>query len=100
MTTLLTDELWSTVEPQLPKHRPSPKGGHPRCNDRRCLEDILYVLRGGIAWGLPPKELAAGPGPAGRRFDVRTCAGVWGTVLCRRGRDVRSLWRRRCDRVI
>ena len=80
MTTLLTDELWSTVEPLLPKHRPSPKGGHPRCGDRQCLEGILYVLRGGIAWRLLPKEFGVSPSTCWRRFDEWTQAGVWDKV--------------------
>lgn len=80
MATLLTDELWCTVRPLLPKHRPSPKGGHPRCDDRKCLEGILYVLRGGIAWRLLPKEFAVSPVTCWRRFDEWTNAGVWDKV--------------------
>jgi len=80
MTTLLTDELWSTVAPVLPKHRPSPKGGHPRCDDRWCLEGILYVLRGGIAWRLLPKEFGVSPSTCWRRFDEWTQAGIWDKV--------------------
>jgi transposase len=80
MTPLLTDELWSTVEPLLPKHQPSPKGGHPRCNDRQCLEGVLYVLRGGIAWRLLPKDFGVSSSSCWRRFDEWTQAGVWDKV--------------------
>ncbi len=80
MPTLLTDELWFTVRRVLPKHRPSPKGGHPRCDDRKCLEGILYVLRGGIAWRLLPKEFGVSPVTCWRRFDEWTKAGVWDKV--------------------
>lgn len=80
MTTLLTDELWSTVEPLLPKHKPSPKGGHPRCNDRQCLEGILYVLRGGIAWRLLPQEFGVSSSTCWRRYDQWTKANVWDKV--------------------
>jgi|SRR5207245_6551970 len=80
MTTQLTDELWSTVAPLLPKHKPSPKGGHPRCNDRQCLEGILYVLKGGIAWRLLPREFGVSPSTCWRRFDEWTSAGVWDKV--------------------
>ena len=80
MATLLTDELWSTVGPSLPKHRPSAKGGHPRCNDRQCLEGILYVLRGGIPWRLLPKEFGVSSSTCWRRFDEWTRAGVWDKV--------------------
>ena len=80
MTTLLTDELWSTVEPLLPQHKASPKGGHPWCNDRQCLEGILYVLKGGIAWRLLPKEFGISSSTCWRRFDEWTEAGVWDKV--------------------
>ena len=31
---LLPDELWAIIEPILPEWTPSPKGGHPRLDDR------------------------------------------------------------------
>lgn len=77
MLTLLSDELWAAVKPLLPKHRPSPKGGAPRCSDRQCLEAILYVLRGGIAWSLLPKEFGVSSSTAWRRLRDWTAAGVW-----------------------
>jgi len=80
MTTLLTDELWSTVEPLLPKHQPSPKGGHPWCDDRSCLEGILYVLKGGIAWHLLPKDFGVSSSTCWRRYNEWTQAGVWDQV--------------------
>ncbi len=80
MTPLLTDELWSAMEPLLPKHKPSPKGGHPRCNDRQCLEGILYVLRGGIAWHLLPGDFGVSSSTCWRRFTEWTTVGVWDKV--------------------
>lgn len=77
MVTLLTDELWCIMASVLPMHRPSAKGGHPRCDDRKCLEGILYVLRGGIAWRLLPKDFGVSPVTCWRRFDEWTNAGVW-----------------------
>jgi transposase len=47
---LVPDELWSLVEPILPEHAPSPKGGKPRVDDRVCLTGILFVLKTGIPW--------------------------------------------------
>ena len=38
---VLTDEQWERIAPYLPEHRPSPKGGRPRANDRECLEGTL-----------------------------------------------------------
>jgi transposase len=80
MTPLLTDTLWSTVEPLLPTHKPSPKGGHPRCNDRQCLEGILYVLRGGIAWHLLPGDFGVSSSTCWRRFNEWTTADIWDKV--------------------
>ena len=78
---LLSDELWSAIEPLLPKHRRSPKGGAPRRDDRPCLEAILYVLRGGIPWRLvPQKEFGVSGSTAWRRFRDWTQAGVWDEV--------------------
>lgn len=47
---IVTDDLWSLVEPLIPKHTPSPKGSHPPKNDRMCLTGILFVLKTGIVW--------------------------------------------------
>lgn len=80
MPTLLSDELWGAVEPLLPVHPPSPKGGAPRCEDRNCLEGILYVLRGGIPWRLLPKEYGASPSTCWRRFHEWSVCGVWDKV--------------------
>ena len=51
---LLTDEQWSRVEPHLPKHKPSPKGGRPRADDRACFEGILWILWTGAPWRALP----------------------------------------------
>ena len=47
---LLTDQQWAFVAPLLPRHRPSRRGGRPRCDDRACLEGILWILRTGARW--------------------------------------------------
>jgi transposase len=80
MEPVLTDELWEAVETLLPKHRPSPKGGAPRRDDRKCLEGILYVLKEGIAWRALPKEFGVSPSTCWRRFHEWTVAGVWDQV--------------------
>lgn len=51
----LPDSLWARVAPLLPRHKPSPQGGRPRADDRRCLAGIVYVLRTGIQWGALPR---------------------------------------------
>jgi transposase len=64
----------------LPKHPPSPKGGAPRKEDRLCLEGILYVLHGGIAWHLLPKEFGVSPATCWRRLHEWSECGVWDKV--------------------
>ena len=80
MDALLTDELWNAVKPRLTVHRPSPKGGRRFCDDRKCLEGILYVLRGGIPWRLLPKSFGVSPSTCWRRFHEWTMAGVFDEV--------------------
>jgi transposase len=57
---VLTDEQWDRVAPHLPEHRPSPKGGRPRVDDRECLEGILWLLRTGARWQDIPLDLPSG----------------------------------------
>ena len=59
---LVSDELWSIVEPLLPQHIPSPKGGRPRISDRAALTGIIFVLKTGIPWEELPQEMGCGSG--------------------------------------
>ena len=78
MTALLPDELWSEVEPLIPKRRRSPKGGRPPVEDRQALMGILFVLRTGLPWNMLPKEMGCGSGvTCWRRLGEWTDAGVW-----------------------
>ncbi len=72
----VTDELWSEVQPLLPRP-PKPKGGRPPADDRKGLVGILFVLRTGCAWGDIPAELAPSGPPCWRRMNEWTKAGVW-----------------------
>jgi transposase len=75
---LVTDELWSIVEPLLPAQQPKPKGGRPRVSDRAALTGILFVLRSGIAWEMSPLEMGCGSGvTCWRRLRDWQQAGVW-----------------------
>jgi len=57
---ILSDEQWRRIEPHLPKHAPSAKGGRPRADDRACLEGILWLLRTGARWQDIPVDLPSG----------------------------------------
>ncbi len=75
---LVTDELWTVVEPLLPKQPPKPKGGRPRVNDRAALTGILFVLKTGIPWEMLPQEMGCGSGmTCWRRLKEWHRAGVW-----------------------
>ena len=62
MKPLVTDELWSVVQPLLPAEPPKPKGGRPRVPDRACLAGILLVLKTGIPREYLPREMGCGSG--------------------------------------
>jgi transposase len=75
---LVSDELWSIVEPLLPKVSPKPKGGRPRTDDRAALTGILFVLMTGIPWEMLRPELGCGSGmTCWRRLRDWQQAGVW-----------------------
>ena len=74
---LVPDELWTLVEPLLPKHEPSPKGGHPWIADRVCLSGILFVLKTGLPWEDFPREMGCSGMTLWNRLDEWRRAGVW-----------------------
>lgn len=74
---LVTDELWSLVEPLLPQWTPSPKGGHPRTSDRVCLSGILFVLKTGLPWEEFPQEMGCCGMTLLNRLNEWRTAGVW-----------------------
>ena len=71
------DELWEVIEPLLPTHRPDPRGGRPRVDDRVCFNAIVFVLVTGIAWRYLPREFGCSPATAHRRLTAWQAAGVW-----------------------
>lgn len=80
MKTLVSDELWTRIEPLLPP--PEPRRfrfpGRKPLDRRRLLTGILYVLKTGIAWDDLPAELGWGCGKTCREYLRRWhAAGVW-----------------------
>lgn len=75
---LVSDELWTVIEPLLPPKAPKPKGGRPPVEDRAALTGIIFVLKTGIPWELLPQEMGCGSGVTCWRR-LRDCqeAGVW-----------------------
>jgi len=75
---LVSDELWSVVEPLLPPLVSSPKGGRPPISNRAALTGILFVLKTGIPWEDLPQEMGCGCGmTCWRRLRDWHQAGVW-----------------------
>lgn len=79
---LVTDELWTKVEPLLPPlPSRSPRGGRPPTPHRACLTGILFVLKTGIGWEDLPQEMGCGCGmTCWRRLRDWHQAGVWKTL--------------------
>ncbi len=74
---LVSDDLWAAIAPLLPKQRPKPKGGRPRCDDRLALAGIIFVLRSGIPWEMLPREFGCSGMTCWRRLRDWQAAGVW-----------------------
>ena len=75
---IVSDELWSLIEPLLPEPPPKQVEGRPRVPDRQALCGILFVLHTGIQWEYLPQELGFGSGmTCWRRLRNWNEAGVW-----------------------
>jgi transposase len=75
---IVSDELWSLIEPLLPKPGQKLVAGRPRVPDRQALCGILFVLHTGIQWEYLPQELGFGSGmTCWRRLAAWNEAGVW-----------------------
>ncbi|MGC9501118.1 transposase [Streptomyces sp. WG7] len=59
---LVSDELWSGIEPLSPEPGPGQGEGPPRAPDRGALYGILFVLHAGIQWQCLPQKLGFAPG--------------------------------------
>lgn len=78
-TFLVSDELWSRMEPLLPVHVNTHRfgGGKPRRPDRDCLNGIFFVLRTGCQWkALDATDICPGS-TAHDRFQEWVQAGVF-----------------------
>jgi transposase len=76
---LVSDELWSRIEPLIPKKKaPTSRGGRPPVPERAALTGIIFVLKSGIPWEMLPKEMGCGSGmTCWRRLRDWQAAGVW-----------------------
>jgi len=72
----LSDDFWARIEPLLPSPPPHNRGGRPRCDDRRVMSGIFYVLRTGCQWKALPRCFGA-PSTVHARFQQWREAGVF-----------------------
>ncbi len=77
---LLTDELWSDIEPLFPQHQPSPQGGRPPVDSRTVFTCVLFMLKTGIGWRDLPTELGASEKTVRRRLKVWNESGLWTSI--------------------
>jgi transposase len=80
---ILDDELWSLIEPILPKPRKRRFRfpGRKPIDNRAALTGILFVLITGIPWERLPLEMGCGSGmTCWRRLRDWTAAGVWSNI--------------------
>src|SRR5215217_8980078 len=80
---LISDELWTLVEPLILPRRPAVHGrtGRPRVSDRDVLEGIAFVLSTGIGWTTLPRRLGYGSGwTCWRRLHEWAATGVFNRV--------------------
>ena len=77
---LVSDELWSRIEPVLPViKRRSRYPGRKRIPDRAVLTGILFVLKTGIPWEDLPQEMGCGSGMTCWRRPANASRGAfWG----------------------
>ena len=80
---LVSDKLWTIVQPLLPPHKPRRfrYPGRKPIDDRKALTGILFVLKTGIPWEDFPIEMGCGCGMScWRRLHAWQEAGVWGAL--------------------
>jgi transposase len=79
---ILDEQLWSRIEPILPKRKRRFRyPGRKAVSDRAALTVILFVLKTGIGWEYLPQEMGCGSGmTCWRRLRDWQKAGVWDKI--------------------
>ena len=78
---LVTDELWTEIEPLFPVHQPSSKGGRPPVVNRSVFTCLLFMLKTGIGWRDLPTELGASEKTVRRRLKAWSEQGLWERIF-------------------
>jgi transposase len=88
-TTDLTDDQWERLEPFLPKPKSgTPRGGRPAADLREVVNALAYLLRGGLAWRLLPRDFPPWQ-TVYTRFRLWRIDGTWENVHARLRDEVR-----------
>ncbi|MFD0007940.1 transposase [Streptomyces sp. NPDC127178] len=59
---IVSDELWSLIEPLLPEPPPHLAARRPRVIDRQALSGILFALQAGVPGSTRPRSSASARG--------------------------------------
>jgi putative transposase len=75
----VSDELWSKIQPLLPKRVNTHRfgGGRPPADDRKCMDAIFFVLRTGCQWNALNETGLCPSSTAHDRFQQWVAAGVF-----------------------
>jgi len=75
----ISDELWTKIEPLLPKHLNKHRfgGGRPRVPDRQAMDGIFFVLRTGCQWNALNATSICSSSTAHLRFQDWVKAGIF-----------------------
>lgn len=91
----LTEKQWELVREHLPIREPSPLGGRPSADDRKCFEGILWILRTGAPWSALPREYGS-PTTCWRRLAEWSRSGVlldlWRALLAQLNEREQIRW--------
>lgn len=71
----VSDAQWEKIRVHIPRVKPSPLGGRPRVDDRRCFEGILWILWTGAPWSALPRQYGS-PTTCWRRLKQWEADGV------------------------
>ena len=75
---MISDELWTRIQPLLPARKVHPLGCHrPRVDDRAAMNAIFFVLRTGCQWNALNATGICTSSSAHRRFQEWSRAGVF-----------------------
>lgn len=80
---LVSDALWSEIEPLFPRHEQSSKGGRRPVDNRAVFTCIVFLLKTGIGYRDLPTEMGASEKTVRRRLKSWSEQGLWDAIFQR-----------------